>query len=317
MGHGAAGTPGPAVSGMRRFSLLGGGVLIPGAAHAAHPLSYLTGYGAKAYPVVALTWGLLVLSIAVVVVITALVVAGTLRRRAPGGADAIEQVTIAREGGGLRWLTIGLLITVPLAGRLADLDRRGARRRQRPGPEDGADHRGHGRAVVVEGALSQRRPLPGLRHGERDPHPCRPTRAGQAHRRGCDPLVLGPGTERQDADDPGPDERDLDRGARAGPLPRPVHGVLQLAARAHGALRDRPSPGRVRGVAGRAAPPGARGGRAGPRPRRADLRVSLQHLPRRARNGRGRLGRTRPHLPDDRVRWPSSPGPRRSGPGAR
>lgn len=99
---------------MRHLALGSLAALSPAAAHAAHPLSYLTGHGAKVDPVVALTWGLLVLSIAVVVVISALVLAGTLRRRAPGGADAIEQVTIAPEGGGLNWIIIGLLISVPL-----------------------------------------------------------------------------------------------------------------------------------------------------------------------------------------------------------
>ena len=44
------------------------------------PLSYLHGFGAKAYPVTALTWGLLVISVIVTIVCTALVVIGEWRR---------------------------------------------------------------------------------------------------------------------------------------------------------------------------------------------------------------------------------------------
>lgn len=80
------------------------------------PLSYLTGYGANADHVAPLTWGLLVISIVVSVVIAVLVVAGIWlkRARAPAAADA----PLARQGGG-GWIVLGLAITgVVLAGSL-------------------------------------------------------------------------------------------------------------------------------------------------------------------------------------------------------
>ena len=52
------------------------------------PLTYLTGYGAKAYPVTALTWGLLIISIVVVVIVTGLVLSFSRRSRGTPGTDA-------------------------------------------------------------------------------------------------------------------------------------------------------------------------------------------------------------------------------------
>lgn len=80
-------------------------------AYAATPLNYLVGYGNKTYPVVHLTWGLLIISIAVVVIITVLVVFGTLLRRAPRGELAIESVPIEHREGGLQWMALGIGIT--------------------------------------------------------------------------------------------------------------------------------------------------------------------------------------------------------------
>jgi cytochrome c oxidase subunit II len=76
-------------------------------AFAAAPLGYLRGYGPKADPVVQLTWGLLTISITVIVIITGLVVAGTWMRRSHVG-DRIENEPVVRGGNGLRWVTIGL-----------------------------------------------------------------------------------------------------------------------------------------------------------------------------------------------------------------
>ena len=76
----------------------------------AAPLQYLTGAGEKASPVVALTWGLLVISIAVVVVV-GLLLAGAIWRRpgeawTPGARTAIKS-----HDGGLNWLWIGVGIS--------------------------------------------------------------------------------------------------------------------------------------------------------------------------------------------------------------
>ncbi len=82
------------------------------------PLSYLRGFGAAADPVVALTWGLLAISIVVSVVISALVFTGVLARRAPG-AGPIESVPVDRGGNGLPWFYWGIgLTTIALLGSL-------------------------------------------------------------------------------------------------------------------------------------------------------------------------------------------------------
>ncbi|MBX6322433.1 MAG: cytochrome c oxidase subunit II [Rhodospirillaceae bacterium] len=77
-------------------------VLVPASGRAA-PMGYMRGYGAKAYPVTSLSWGLLVLSLVVVAVVTVLLVWALLRRRAP----AAPTVVMA-PGGGLSWITVGV-----------------------------------------------------------------------------------------------------------------------------------------------------------------------------------------------------------------
>jgi hypothetical protein len=72
----------------------------------AHPLSYLIGSGSKAYPVVALTWGLAAISVIVVVLICILLVAG---------ADLAARQRSPMAGLGNRHLDSGV-------ARLADLD---------------------------------------------------------------------------------------------------------------------------------------------------------------------------------------------------
>lgn len=81
--------------------------------HAA-PLHYLSGAGAQSASVVPLTWGLLIVSVAVIVIITVLLAWAIWRRR-----PALAAGAVLPEGGGLNWLWIGgglstlaLLITV-------------------------------------------------------------------------------------------------------------------------------------------------------------------------------------------------------------
>jgi cytochrome c oxidase subunit 2 len=81
------------------------------------PLSYLSGYGIKAYPVTSLTWGLLIISIIVCVIITALVVAGiwVKRSRLTIPTD-MPPVPGAR---GTSWIIIGVGISsVALLGSM-------------------------------------------------------------------------------------------------------------------------------------------------------------------------------------------------------
>jgi cytochrome c oxidase subunit 2 len=63
----------------------------------------LTGAGDKAQPVVWLTWGVLLISLAVILIIGGLVLGGVLRR-----APAAESGALVPEKGGLSWLWIGV-----------------------------------------------------------------------------------------------------------------------------------------------------------------------------------------------------------------
>ncbi len=84
----------------------------------AAPLGYLRGYGPKAGPVVALTWGLFIISIVVVVAISLLVLVGAWFRRAKVGGE-IARVPVTRGGNGLPWLTWGVgLSSLVLLGAL-------------------------------------------------------------------------------------------------------------------------------------------------------------------------------------------------------
>ena len=80
------------------------------AATPAWPMGYLHTFGPRADPGTALTWGLMDISIAVTVIVTALVVVGALLRRVktkgampPAGPGA---------GGGLAWIAVGCVLTV-------------------------------------------------------------------------------------------------------------------------------------------------------------------------------------------------------------
>lgn len=74
------------------------------------PTGYLTGFGSRAYPVVHLTWGLLAISTAVVVIIALLVLAGVSRHR--GGRHAYgpigEAVVLHEEQRGMNWIIVGV-----------------------------------------------------------------------------------------------------------------------------------------------------------------------------------------------------------------
>ncbi|HUO01332.1 MAG TPA: cytochrome c oxidase subunit II [Rhizomicrobium sp.] len=73
----------------------------------AAPLEYLTGSGDKAAPVVALTWGTIVISLVVIAVITALLAAGVWKN--PRRSIVIgEKTAIGPDTGGHSWLWIGV-----------------------------------------------------------------------------------------------------------------------------------------------------------------------------------------------------------------
>jgi len=70
------------------------------------PLQYLTGAGARAQPVVWLTWGTLLISVIVICIIGGLLLFGVLRRQA-----ATDPAALLPEKGGLSWLWIGVGLT--------------------------------------------------------------------------------------------------------------------------------------------------------------------------------------------------------------
>lgn len=76
----------------------------------AAPLGYLHGYGPRAYPVVALTWGVLGISIFVSVAIGVLVLSGILFRRVKVDGQ-IRRAPVFLGAGGLDWIAWGTLAT--------------------------------------------------------------------------------------------------------------------------------------------------------------------------------------------------------------
>ncbi len=84
--------------------------LIPPASGPTWPMGYLATFGPRADPATSLTWGLMDISIAVIVIVTALVVIGALLRR----QIAREAMPAAGPGGkgGLTWVAIGCVVTV-------------------------------------------------------------------------------------------------------------------------------------------------------------------------------------------------------------
>jgi cytochrome c oxidase subunit 2 len=78
----------------------------------AWPMGYLKTWGPHADPVTGLTWGLIDLSLGVVVVVTGLVVVGAFLRRERRRAPVFADLAVGPEAGGLRWLWIGLALTV-------------------------------------------------------------------------------------------------------------------------------------------------------------------------------------------------------------
>jgi cytochrome c oxidase subunit II len=86
--------------------LLAAIVLVGGCERA--PLNYMSASGAYARPVVALNWGLTIVSCAVIVIISALVLWGIFKRRAPAAASS----EIVRTGGGMAFIYTGTAITL-------------------------------------------------------------------------------------------------------------------------------------------------------------------------------------------------------------
>jgi cytochrome c oxidase subunit II len=94
--------------------------VLPRAASAQGPMYYLETFGPRGKAIADLTWGLLALSVAVILIIGILVLIGAFARRYRGGSDEDGRLPVARAGGSsLKWIYIGLaLTTVALAGSI-------------------------------------------------------------------------------------------------------------------------------------------------------------------------------------------------------
>jgi cytochrome c oxidase subunit 2 len=95
---------------MARLHLLLASMMPPHLVDAPTPLTYMRGYGAKADPVTLLTWGLLAISVIVVIIITVLVVAGVLRKGVTG-AGGVERIPVARGANGALFVGIAVGIS--------------------------------------------------------------------------------------------------------------------------------------------------------------------------------------------------------------
>lgn len=84
-----------------------GGVL-PGAARAAAPLTYLRAHGQRAYPINSLLWALIAISAAVVVMAIVLVLLSTFRGRAMRGDALPGKLAVEPAGGGMAWIVVGV-----------------------------------------------------------------------------------------------------------------------------------------------------------------------------------------------------------------
>ena len=96
---------------------LGALALLPRQAQAAWPMYYLETYGPRGQAIADLTWGLIALSVAVVLIISVLVLVGVLVRRHRGTHGAGHRLDVTRGGHGLGWMYFGLVLTtVALVG---------------------------------------------------------------------------------------------------------------------------------------------------------------------------------------------------------
>jgi cytochrome c oxidase subunit II len=80
-------------------------------AEAAPPLGYLEGHGTRAYPIAALTWGMLITAVLVVIIVTICLLLGVFRRRVGPRPTLPGTVGVERPVGGAAWIYIGVGVT--------------------------------------------------------------------------------------------------------------------------------------------------------------------------------------------------------------
>jgi cytochrome c oxidase subunit II len=80
---------------------------MPQAARSDTPLSYLGASGARAYPINSLLWGLIIVSVVVVIMAIVLVIMGTFRGRALPGDALPGRVPVELPAHGISWIIVG------------------------------------------------------------------------------------------------------------------------------------------------------------------------------------------------------------------
>ena len=90
-------------SGLTALSLI-----LASAAHADAPLSYLTAHGARAHPINTLLWGVIAISLAVLVMALILVPLSTFRGRSMPGHALPGELPVEAARGGMSWIVLGV-----------------------------------------------------------------------------------------------------------------------------------------------------------------------------------------------------------------
>jgi cytochrome c oxidase subunit II len=92
---------------------------LPAAAHAAAPMSYMVADGMRQDAILPLLWGLLIISLLVVAIVSALLLAGMFRKREMPSTTDPRLVPIERPDKGLSWVYVGTAVSaVVLLGSL-------------------------------------------------------------------------------------------------------------------------------------------------------------------------------------------------------
>ncbi len=267
---------------------------------ASAPLNYLFGYGDKAYPVVALTWGVTVIAAAVVAIVT-LLVAGAIWRR-PGLArqEPGTQVELRGPEGGAAWIWIGvgissLVLLVSIVWTMRVL----AQVTSPPTPA-ALTIEVTGTPMVVAGPLSERRSVAHLHHRQRNSHSHRRAGAVQADRRRRDPFLLGARAwPARPTPFPARPTRPGWRRQQPGIYRGQCTEYCGVAARPYGAARGRRAAGRISRPGGTISCSRPRRRRTARSQRAAGFQHALRRLPCGARHRCGGHARSRSQPSDD------------------
>lgn len=77
-------------------------------AYAEAPLEYLTSHGIRAHPIQTLTWAMMIVAIAVILIISGLLIASLIRAWGRQAVIIADATIVERPLGGMSWITIGV-----------------------------------------------------------------------------------------------------------------------------------------------------------------------------------------------------------------